>query len=128
MLKEGMDVYLPVLDNNGVDMVVKKPDGKFVEVQIKARSRDVKCPALFSDIRHRSPREGYWFVFYIAYFDTIIVLSSQEFYKLSAGTKQGKSEWSRQIRFDGKLEGKPCIRMKFHKYIVTDFSRILIED
>jgi len=39
MLKEGLDVYLPLVDDNAIDAVVKRPDGRFVEVQIKARSK-----------------------------------------------------------------------------------------
>lgn len=128
MLKEGLDVYLPVMDNNGVDMVVKRPDGRFVEVQIKARSEGAKCPAFFPDIRHDGPKSRFWFVFYIAHFDAMIVLSSREFLHHSVTAKKGRKDWSRQIRFDGRIEGKPCIQLKYHKYIVTDFSRILKED
>jgi hypothetical protein len=128
MLKEGLDVYLPIMDNNGVDMVVKRPDGKFVEVQIKARSKGAKCPAFFPDIRHDGPKSRFWFVFFIAEFDSIIVLSSREFLLYSNDTKRGRKNWSRQIRFDGRVEGRPCIQLKYRKYIVTDFSRILKED
>ncbi len=39
MLKEGLDVYLPLVDDNTVDAVVKRPDGRFIEIQIKARSK-----------------------------------------------------------------------------------------
>ena len=41
MLKEGLDVYVPLVDDNAIDAIVRRPDGSFVEVQIKARSRDV---------------------------------------------------------------------------------------
>ena len=41
MLKDGMDVYVPLVDDNGIDAVVRKSDGSFVEVQIKARSAEV---------------------------------------------------------------------------------------
>ena len=47
MLKEGLDVYMPLVDDDAIDAVVKKPDGSFVEVQIKARSKDV----IFGDAR-----------------------------------------------------------------------------
>ena len=54
MLKEGLDVYLPVVDDKGIDAVVRRPDGTFVEVQIKARSKEVidGDAALFSAIEH----------------------------------------------------------------------------
>ena len=41
MLKEGLDIYLPMVDDDAIDAVVKKPDGSFVEIQIKARSKEV---------------------------------------------------------------------------------------
>lgn len=41
MLLEGLDVYTPLVDDHGVDCVVKKEDGTFIEVQIKARSSEV---------------------------------------------------------------------------------------
>lgn len=36
MLKEGLDVYIPMVDDDAIDVVVKKPNDSFVEVQIKA--------------------------------------------------------------------------------------------
>ena len=41
MLSEGLDVYTPLIDDNGIDAVVRKPDGSFVEIQIKTRSKDI---------------------------------------------------------------------------------------
>ncbi|MBN1365557.1 MAG: hypothetical protein JW976_12175 [Syntrophaceae bacterium] len=41
MLKEGLDIYVPLVDDDAIDAVVKRPDGAFITVQIKARSRDV---------------------------------------------------------------------------------------
>ena len=41
MLKEGLDVYVPLVDDFGVDAVIRKPDGTFIEAQLKARSKDV---------------------------------------------------------------------------------------
>ena len=66
MLKEGMDVYLPLVDDHAVDAIVKRPDGTVAEIQIKARSRDVieGDAALFAAIPHPEEREDYWFVFY----------------------------------------------------------------
>lgn len=67
MLKEGLDVYMPLVDDNAIDAVVKRPDGRFVEMQIKARSKSVSFGggALFAALTHEL-RETYWFVFYSA--------------------------------------------------------------
>ena len=41
MLMEDLDVYMPLVDDHGVDCVIKRADGTFIEVQIKARSSEV---------------------------------------------------------------------------------------
>ena len=65
MLMEGLDVYVPLVDDHGVDCVIKKDDGTFIEVQIKARSSVVTDgdAALFSAITH-DLTENFYFVFY----------------------------------------------------------------
>ncbi|MBA2669721.1 MAG: hypothetical protein H0U67_05060 [Gemmatimonadetes bacterium] len=30
MLKQGLDVYLPLVDDNAIDAVIKRPDGSFI--------------------------------------------------------------------------------------------------
>ena len=41
MLKEGLDVYVPLVDDDAIDAVIRRPDGSFVAAQIKARSKNV---------------------------------------------------------------------------------------
>jgi hypothetical protein len=131
MLKEGLDIFLPMIDDDAVDVVVKKPDGKFVEIQIKARSKDVKFgdAALFAAIEH-DYRENYWFVFYSERIDTILIMSSKEFIKEADQNKSGKNIGKRSIWFNGKntKENQEHIKPQFQKYVVKDFSRILQED
>ncbi len=38
MLREGLDVYVPLVDDFGVDAVVRKQDNQFIDIQIKARA------------------------------------------------------------------------------------------
>src|SRR3990167_8192281 len=80
MLKEGLDVYLPLVDDDAIDAVIKRPDGRFVEVQIKARSKSVIFgdAALFAAMTHE-PRKNYWFVFYSGRMDKLWIMSSKEF-------------------------------------------------
>ena len=60
MLSEGLDGYTPLIDDNGIDAVVRKPDGSFVEIQIKTRSKDINPgnnppnQQILSDRRKRS--------------------------------------------------------------------------
>lgn len=41
MLMEGLDFYVPLVDDHGVDLVIKKQDRTFIEVQIKVRGKNM---------------------------------------------------------------------------------------
>lgn len=131
MLKQGLDVYLPLVDDDAIDAVVKRPDGSFVEVQIKARSKDVVFgdAALFAAMTH-DHRRGYWFVFYSERIDTVWILSSQEFVKEAVQNKSGKNVGKRSIWFNGKntKANTEHVKPQFQKYVATNFDRILKED
>ncbi len=131
MLKEGLDVYVPMVDDDAIDAVVKKPNGKYVEVQIKARSKNVKfgSSGLFAAITHEY-RPNYWFIFYSQRMDTLWIMSSQEFIEEARQNQSGKNEGKRTIRFNGKNTKlqKEHVKPRYQKYVVSDFSRIESED
>jgi len=41
MLKEGLDVYIPMVDDDAIDAVIRRKNESFITVQIKARSKEV---------------------------------------------------------------------------------------
>lgn len=132
MLMEGLDVYLPLVDDHGVDCVIKKEDGTFIEVQIKARSNEVTegDAALFAAITHELTENFFFFfVFYSERLDLMWILSSQEFLQECVTNKNGKNKGKRSIWFNGnktdKATGvkKEYCKKQFEKYIATDFSR-----
>lgn len=131
MLKEGLDVFLPMVDDDAIDAVIKKPDATFAEVQIKARSRHVKFGdgALFAGILHEA-RPNYWFVFYSERIDKIWILSSKEFVKEAVQNKTGKNKGKRSIWFNGKntKNHSEHVKPQFEKYVVANFDRILKEN
>ena len=131
MLKEGLDVYLPLVDDDAIDAVVKKPDGSFVEVQIKARSKKVVFggAAQFPTLKHEY-RPNYWFVFYSERMDKIWILSSKEFVKDSTLLKSGKHKGKRSIWFNGKNTKAKSehVKPQFEKYLADNFNRIIKEN
>lgn len=126
MLKEGLDVYMPLVDDFGIDAVIRKTSGEFVEIQIKARSKDVVFgdAALFAAITHEL-RSNYYFVFYSERMDSIWILSSEEFIRESTQNKTGKNEGKRSIWFNGKKtkEQKEHCKPQFEKYLAENFDR-----
>ena len=130
MLMEGLDVYLPLVDDHGVDCVIKKADGTFIEIQIKARSKEVTDgdAALFAAITH-DLTPNFYFVFYSERLDTMWILSSEEFLQECVTNKSGKNLGKHSIWFNGNRmdvkAGKKAeyCKKQFEKYVCTDFSR-----
>lgn len=120
-----------MVDDDAIDAVVKRPNGKFVEVQIKARSKDVEfgSAALFAALGHEI-RENYWFVFYAERMEKMWILSSNEFIKEAVQNKTGKNAGKRSIWFNGKNSRTLTehVKPQFEKYIATNFNRILYEN
>lgn len=132
MLKEGLDVFVPLVDDNAVDVLVRHADGTIAEVQIKARSRDVVFgdAALFAAIPHEL-RANYWFVFYSERLDTLWLLTSEEFVAEAVQNKTGKNIGKRGVWFNGRRRNKATgqveeyVKPRFAKYVVTDFGRLV---
>jgi hypothetical protein len=125
MLEQGLDVYIPLIDDFGIDAVVRKKDGSFVELQIKARSKDVLFgdAALFAAITHEH-RDNYYFVFYSHRMDKTWILSSQEFVENAVQNKTGKNKGKRSIWFNGKDTKKNTEHPKpqWDKFLHTNFD------
>tara|TARA_R110000868_G_scaffold395880_2_gene667872 strand:+ start:180 stop:635 length:456 start_codon:yes stop_codon:yes gene_type:complete len=129
MLKEGLDVYMPLVDDFGIDAIVRKPDGSFIELQIKARSKTVTFgdAGLFAAIKHEI-RNNYFFLFYSSRMESMWLLSSEEFIKESTQNKTGKNIGIRSIWFNGKntkLQKEHC-KPQFEKYLINNFDRLKI--
>ena len=112
MLKEGLDVYLPLVDDDAVDALIRRPNGTIALVQIKARSQDVRSgdAGLFAGITHPKKRTDYWFVFYSERMDAMWIMTSREFIKHSHQNKEGKHAGRRTIWFNGKRRDSEYIK------------------
>lgn len=130
MLKEGLDVYVPLVDDFGIDAVIRKQNNEFIEVQIKARSNSVKFgdAALFAAIEHMQPRRNYYFLFYSERMDSMWIMSSEQFIAFAVQNKNGKNAGKRSIWFNGTKKDKATGQRieypnpKFDQFRKTDFS------
>lgn len=130
MLKEGLDCYLPLVDDDGIDVVIRRSTSDYIEVQIKARSATVKegDAALFAAMTHEA-RANYFFVFYSERLETMFIMSSEEYLQECVTNKSGKNVGKRSIWFNGHRTNKETgekeeyVHSRFEKYIAKDFSR-----
>ncbi len=127
MLKEGLDVYIPMIDDDAIDVAIKRKDDSFITVQIKARSQEVLFgnAALFAAIPHE-PRKNYWFIFYSERMYKMWIMTSDEFIKESRQNKTGKNKGKRSIKLNGKnnKEMSEYCKPQFEKYLETNFDRL----
>lgn len=131
MLKEGLDVYVPLVDDHAVDAIVRRPDGSIALVQIKARSSSVKLgdSCLFAAISHEH-RADYWFVFYSERLHTTWLMTSEEFIAEAVQNKNGRNVGLRSIWFNGTKKHRATgvlteyVKDRYTKYVVEDFSRL----
>ena len=130
MLKESIDVYTPLIDYHGTDLVIKKSNGAYIEIQVKASSKTIAAgySGLFGNIPHRN-RKNYFYIFYSEKLNIIWIMSLKEFLKHSNQNKTGKSIGKRAIKFTGNRKNKKTgereeyVYERYKKYIAKDFSR-----
>lgn len=125
MLMEGLDCYIPLIDDHGVDCVIKKSDGTFVEIQIKARSEEAteNEAALFAPIYH-SLTDNFYFIFYSDKLKAMWIMSSKEFIENCSTNAMGRNEGAHSIRLNRTINGKACCDERYNEYLSTNFSRL----
>ena len=131
-LKQGLDVFMPLADDKGIDLVIRRSDQTYIEVQVKGRSKNNKAPELaadFSSISH-TPRKNCFFVFYSELLETFWIMNSSEFRKEARQMKSGANKGKWWITLNGTSknietgEVEIFCRQEFNKYITKDFSRL----
>ena len=127
-LGEGREVYVPPVDDHGIDLiVVSKPTSidsaaliTYQEIQVKSRTED----GLFAAIPCPNPRAHYWFIFYIRDLDTFWLINSEDFVRLASKNLKGKHVGKYSLHLASKTKTGLKIQSKYKEYIVTDFSKV----
>lgn len=125
-LAEGREVYVPLVDDHGVDLIVVPKESKteegesigYQEIQVKSLSKN----GLFAAITCPDPRPNYWFIFYVQNKDTFWLINSMDFVKLASQNSQGKNVGKYSLGLASDTKKGP--KIKYPEYVVTDFSRI----
>jgi hypothetical protein len=118
LLKEGMDVYATLVDDQGIDCVIRKDPKTYYDIQIKARSKDCKPydAGRFAGMTIANPRSNYYFIFYSQQVDKFWVMPSIEVVQFASRNKKGNNIGKFHMLFTGIREGKVYPLPKFQKY------------
>lgn len=123
LLKRGYDVYMTLVDDQGIDCVVRQGSNKYFDVQIKARSKNVnpKNAAQFPQLEITEPRKSYIFIFYSELIETFWVIPSDTIAGpgFSNIGKSGVAKGKYRLRLTNYSEssGNVTVRPKYSEYI-----------
>lgn len=120
MLKRGFDVYIPLVDDQHIDCILRRGDGDYLDVQIKARSND--CipfdAGRFAAMDIPNPRDNYFFIFYSEQTDCHWIFPSLKLVGLASRNKHGANVGKYHINLTGwsKKKGQVYPSSKFDEY------------
>jgi hypothetical protein len=121
LLKRGYDVYVTLVDDQQIDCIVRlerEPFPVYVDIQIKARSKNAKNPGTFAAMEIRKPRQNFFFIFYSEAANRHWIMPSLEVARLANRGKSGKAIGRYRIVFTNtsvKREVRP--RPKWDKWM-----------
>jgi hypothetical protein len=113
LLRRNFDVYMTLVDDQGIDCVVRLNRHHYLDVQIKARSERAKHWNFFPALSF-TPRDNLFFVFYTEKSDTFWVMPSKDVARLSTRNRTGKNAGKRAISLPKLADGDKALR--FAKY------------
>jgi hypothetical protein len=119
LLKRGFDVYMTLVDDQQIDCIIRFPSDppRYVDVQIKARSRTAKNPGTFAAMMIRQPREDFFFIFYSEAADCYWVMPSLDVITRANRVQAGANVGACRIVFTNTLvNGEVRPRPKWAAY------------
>lgn len=116
LLREGHDVYLTLVDDRGIDCIIRTDSGKYFDIQIKARSKDSKwyLAGTFSNLVVENPRQNYIFICYSERLDSTWIIPSTDLVKIASRHHVNGNSY--QLNLTGRNKGAPNLKPQFEKY------------
>jgi hypothetical protein len=108
LLREGFDVYLTLVDDQGIDCIIRgelKGRPHYIDVQIKARSKDasVRNAGIFPSLAVPDPRPNLVFIFYSEHARTYWIMPATEVVKHANRRKSGGSKGRYRLQMTNAL-------------------------
>jgi len=113
LLKRGFDVYTTLVDDRGIDCVIRLDDRRYLDIQIKARSKDVKQWNSFAGMSF-NVRDNFYFIFYTERDNNFWVIPSKDVKKLGVENKSGLNTGKISLNLPKTVGRKRALQ--FQKY------------
>jgi hypothetical protein len=113
LLKRGFDVYMTLVDDQGIDCVIRLNDERYLDIQIKARSKEAKQWNFFAAMSF-GVRDNFYFIFYTEKNNHFWVMPSRDVKELGIENKSGKNAGKISLSLPKTESGDKA--SKFDKY------------
>ncbi len=90
LLRREFDVYMTLVDDQGIDCIIRLDRQRYLDIQIKARSRTAQEWNRFAALDFEA-RDNFFFIFYLERSDTFWVIPSCELIGLCSVNRSGKN-------------------------------------
>lgn len=113
LLKRDFDVYMTLVDDQGIDCVIRLNDERYLDIQIKARSKEAKQRNFFAAMSF-DVRDNFYFILYTEKNNNFWVIPSKDVKKLGIEIKSGKNAGKISLSLPKTEPGDKA--SKFDKY------------
>ncbi len=105
LLKRGFDVYTTIVDDRGTDCVIRLNSKKYLDIQIKAKSKRAKQSRTFAGMSVKS-RNNYYFIFYTEDDNSFWVIPSRKVVRLGSKNESGRNKGTITLNIPKKLKSR----------------------
>lgn len=125
LMRRGFDVYLTLVDNKGIDCILRIDESRYLDIQIKARSANInpKNFGYYPLLAVPTDRDNHFFIFYSDAVSKYWVLPATDIIRLAeekgscvnialSGSNKGKYA----VRVTGLRNGEPILKKQFEQY------------
>lgn len=125
LLQRNFDVYMTLVDDMGIDCIIRVNDKRYLDIQIKARSANIKEKnyGYFPLLPVPENRDNYFFIFYVEAIKEYWVIPSKDIIEMSKVdgssvniAKSGQNIGKYAVRVTGLNKGKAVPKPQFEKY------------
>ena len=103
LLRRGFDVYIPLVDDQQIDCIIRKDTNDYIDIQIKSRSKNCLPfdAGRFAAMDITQAREKYFFIFYSEQAGCYWLIPSLKLVVLASQNKKGKNIGKYHINLTG---------------------------
>ena len=118
LLKRGHDVYMPLVDDQGIDCIIRRGDHDYIDLQIKAKSENCQPgnAGIIAPLKIPNPRDNYFFLLYCEYIDTYWIFPSIYLADKDRMTETGKNKGTYSINLTRQRKGEVYAKEEYSVY------------